>query len=169
MSTFIQGNLWESDANMKIVTTNGTIGYTDKGKPFLKITPGAAYQAANKYSGLSFILGSDIAYNHKRIGTFERHGLRYDKYLYGFSKFFVNPTKNGEWIGAFQTKIEWWERSRLSLIGYSIEALNSWIDGLEIPMTFAMNFPGIGLGGLTRREVEPILEDLNPRIQIYYE
>ena len=69
-------------------------------------------------------------------------------------------------VGLFQTKINYWEPSTVKLIEFSVKKLLAWLE--QRPgITVALNFPGIGLGGLTKDEVLPVIEQLPDTVTIY--
>jgi hypothetical protein len=89
----------------------------------------------------------------RKVGRLEGRGW----YLYGLLAVRVGP---GLAIGVFQTKGDWRERARVSLIAHSAKRLAEWME--ENPGWEAhMAFPGVGLGGLEEREV---LEALGERL-----
>ena len=69
-------------------------------------------------------------------------------------------------VGMFQSKINYWEPSTVKLIEFSVKKLLAWLE--QRPgITVALNFPGIGLGGLTEEEVLPLIEVLPDTVTIY--
>ena len=67
-------------------------------------------------------------------------------------------------IGLFQVKYHWRNCAVPEVIAFSAGML------MEIARRYervAMNFPGIGLGGLRPRDIEPILEPLPSHVHIY--
>jgi hypothetical protein len=70
-------------------------------------------------------------------------------------------------IGAFQTKRHYAQPSTLELIASSVAALNNFISFFAIPPKIALNYPGIGLGGLSKHKVFPIIQRLPSNVQIW--
>ncbi|NCC41235.1 MAG: hypothetical protein EOM21_17740 [Gammaproteobacteria bacterium] len=60
-------------------------------------------------------------------------------------------------LGMFPVKYGWWEKADIDLIAASSKELNR--IAMDRPfMTFVVNFPGIGAGGLEDKEVRPIIK-----------
>jgi hypothetical protein len=69
-------------------------------------------------------------------------------------------------LGAFQTKYHWNSDSSLELIQASIRQLE--IYAISTPsQTIFLNFPGIGLGGLKREEILPLLANLPDNVTVW--
>ena len=71
--------------------------------------------------------------------------------------------------GIFQTKHHWQYASNLDLIAYSTACLTFWATDpeLEPQERFFLNYPGIGLGQLSKPEVFPIIERLPDNVIIW--
>jgi hypothetical protein len=65
-------------------------------------------------------------------------------------------------LGAFQIKYSWKEPARLDLIAYSVRCL---LD--DCSHYIALNFPGIGHGGLPREAVKPWVDLLPDNVHVY--
>lgn len=84
---------------------------------------------------------------------------------YGLLLATYNPNQNDPCIfGIFQVKYHYRAKADLDLIKYSTEHLASYADS---PITFSMNFPGIGFGQLSAKEVLPIVEVLPDNVTLY--
>ena len=70
-------------------------------------------------------------------------------------------------VGIFQTKRSWKNPSSIELIKKSTLRLSSLAKSMYKDKTIALNFPGIGCGGLRREEVIPIIETLPDNVEIY--
>jgi hypothetical protein len=164
------GNLFDSPARLKIVTTCGIIkenGELVMGKGIAKTAvemPDEVQPEFAKYPGIAKKLAMKI----REYGTNTYEKIWKQRFwYYGFVV--VHYPENSEWIGAFQTKTHFSLPSTLSLIGYSVQHLNIFLDKTVDFEKFgvAMNYPGIGLGGLDPNKVSLLLQDLNPMVDIY--
>jgi len=70
-------------------------------------------------------------------------------------------------IGAFQTKRHWREPSDLELIRLATRRLLAYLEDHPEVRRVDLNFPGVGLGGLSERTVRPILEALPPFVHVW--
>lgn len=69
-------------------------------------------------------------------------------------------------MGVFQVKYHYKDNADILLIKNSTEKLKKY--ALKAPnLIFHMNFPGIGWGGLTEKQVMPIIESLPDNVWIY--
>lgn len=73
---------------------------------------------------------------------------------------------NSQWIGAFQTKIDWRKPSPLYLVKDSISKLKS-VSEVRPSWTFHLPCPAIGLGGGEVDEILPLLEVLPDNVVVY--
>jgi hypothetical protein len=119
---------------------------------------GAAYEASKIFPSLPTELGLNL------IKT-NRAGKTYGIFI--FPCFEINhPTRHLIYAGAFQVKYHWKDPASLKLIQISTDQLN--VVATAMPFSrFAMNFPGIGNGGLNRSEVLPIIENLPDNVYVY--
>lgn len=70
-------------------------------------------------------------------------------------------------VMAFQTKIDWKNRTPMSLLGASIFVLNE--KALSEPdTTFHLPCPGVNNGGLSLKKVMPMLQNLPDNVIVYY-
>lgn len=69
-------------------------------------------------------------------------------------------------VGLFQSKIHWRDRGNLNIIARSAGQLLNFAN-VQRDWRIAMCFPGIGLGGLNRADVLPILEKLPDNVFVY--
>ena len=130
-----------------VVTTNSYI----KNNGSLVMGRGAASQAVNKIPGIAFDCGKAIA----NVG---------DPY-----SFLVihHPTQIKAGFGIFQVKRFWGSDAELSLIEQSANRLSEF--ARKYPnLTIRMNYPGIGNGGLSREDVEPLIKELAKVVTICY-
>ena len=114
---------------------------------------GAALEAKQRFPELPRALGKLIP------EMIDKHGF------YGIA---VPPGIEyaGTLVGSFQSKYDWRQPSDLDLIRKSVDYLRYLSEKHENKL-FALNFPGIGKGGLSEEEVLPILETLPHRVWVY--
>ncbi len=148
MATFHKGDMWNRFRKVYLfcITTNGII--TKDGR--LVMGAGIAKEARDRLPGID----KDLA---KAIKA--KDSTRLPRSL---------------WIGcpfnfavvAFQVKNHFREKANISLIEHSCYLLLREI--LDRPhITIALNFPGIGYGGLKRSEVLPIISILPDNVEIW--
>ena len=140
----IEGDLWASEAKVKLVTTNATL---DR-RGHLVMGAGAALQAKLRYPHLPKVFGVQIA-------PLQPYGLLLHQEADGI-------------LGAFQTKNHWRDNASLELIALSVFKLRGHMVGRG-HLTYALNFPGIGHGGLDPEEVLTLLEDLPDQVGVYHQ
>jgi len=124
------GDLWKTQSDYKVVTTNGFV----KKNGAAVMGRGVALQAKQKFPGLEFAVG-------EYIKTYGNH---------------VGLISEETGIVIFPTKSVWWEVSDLRLIERSAKELKKLTEELQ-DKTFAMPVPGIGNGRLAIKDVWPIL------------
>jgi hypothetical protein len=140
MPTFLTGNVLSASADLFLFTSNGVV--TRNG---LVMGAGVALSFANLFPRLPRELGNQVG-----VGT-HQYGL------------LLNSTQT---LGAFQTKLDWKNPSTLELIAVSVTALRLWLEQNPEKIV-ALPYPGIGLGGLMKSAVQPLLEELPARVFIY--
>jgi GTP-sensing pleiotropic transcriptional regulator CodY len=147
----IIGDMWdeESKADLILVTTNSTVdGWR------LVMGRGAALEAASRYPSLPYDLAQRI------------HNWREIKSLFTYGVVIVPPYANGVRLGAFQVKYDWKSPAEIGLIDFSTSMLVAVARALP-DWRIALNYPGIGLGGLPEKVVEPIIARLPANVYIY--
>jgi hypothetical protein len=144
----IKGDLWSElgKADVILVTTNSVIGRNG-----LVMGAGAAQQASTRYPQLP-----------RKLAT--RISGRDDPQRYGIA--LACKVDERTWLGAFQTKQHWNSPSDLLLIKQSTRMLKEQAEK-HPDWRFALNYPGIGLGGLPVSQVQPILEQLPNNVIVY--
>lgn len=131
-----RGNMWlESDADSFLFTGNSYV----RSDGALVMGRGAALQALNQFKDINYDLGDQIK---KVCGSLGTYGVLWSHYH--------------SHVGVFQVKAHFRHQASLTLIKYSACCLME-IAELHKQTSFAMNFPGIGFGGLRRKDVLPIL------------
>jgi hypothetical protein len=142
----ITGDLWSElgRAGLILVTTNAIVSRRGR----LVMGRGAALEARNRFPGLDFDLGEAILESASPYGVVLARGAHH-------------PTTR---LGAFQVKNHWRDPADLSLIAFSVERLR---EIAASSIRTALNFPGIGNGGLPADIVLPLLQNLPDNVTIY--
>ena len=148
--TYVIGNLWDElgKADLLLVTTNASFDRYGQ----LVMGAGAALEAKIRWPFMPIDLGQHL----KRI-------IKNDTHIYGV-KIWKKLDGSKTHVGIFQTKTNWRESSSAPIIASSVECLLKIIQSYH---RIAMNYPGIGLGNLSRDVVEPLLEQLPAHVFIY--
>lgn len=134
----LKGDLWSSDQEYKIITTNGVV----RNDGALVMGKGVALQAALRFPEIPKILGSYV----KAFGNVP---LIFNNY-----KLITFPTKN-----------HWIDKADINLIETSAVKIYNL---LPRETTAAMTRPGCGNGGLKWDEVKPRIESiLDDRFFVY--
>lgn len=134
----LKGDLWTSDHEYKIITTNGVV----RNDGSLVMGKGVALEAALRFPEIPKILG-------EYVKTFGNVPMIFNNY-----KIITFPTKN-HWIDKSDIKLI--ERSAVQI--YNL---------LPRETTAAMTRPGCGNGGLKWDEVKPRIESiLDDRFFVY--
>jgi len=143
MPVFKTGDMWSvfDEVDYFIVTTNAIV----KNNGALVMGAGIAKQMRDRFPGIDLEIGAAIG----KAGSGGTYGLLL-----------------GNKVGAFQVKYHFKSMANLGLISLSAEQLKD--EARANPdKTYALNYPGIGNGGLRPWMVEGILEDLPDNIQIW--
>lgn len=143
MPVFKTGDMWSvfDEVDYFIITTNAIV----KTNGALVMGAGIAKQMRDKYPGIDQEIG-------RAIGKFGSGGT------YGLLL--------GNKVGAFQVKYHFKSMANLGLISLSAKQLAE--EARANPdKTYALNYPGIGNGGLKRWLVEPLLQNLPDNVQIW--
>lgn len=127
----VYGNLWEVPADLRVITTNGTLKKNGR----LVMGKGCAKEALERYPGID-----------KKLGTLVS--------LHGNHCFMVAD----DHIATFPTKDDWRKPSFLKLIersAYELATLMGWnaYERIVLPR------PGCGAGGLDWDDVRPVLDE----------
>lgn len=142
-----QSDLWTSDADVILVTTNATINRAGE----LVMGRGAALEAKLRFPDVPKMLA-------RRIPANGRYGV-----IILAQKYYTTFNPGGFCLGAFQVKYGYAEEARLDLIENSAAMLAA----LGPVGRVAMNFPGTGWGGLKREDVLPIIERLPDSVEVH--
>ena len=143
MVKFAVGNMWQEKADIYLVTTNSTLN----SKHELVMGAGSAKEMKLLYPDSPRLFGKCV------YGTKEEY--------YGL----IILDEYG--IGAFQTKTSWRNKSTVEIIQYSTNLLFSYCIDIQPRVLISLPFPGVGLGGLSKDVVRPIIEKLPDTVTIW--
>jgi hypothetical protein len=147
MPQYKTGDMFQdTDVHALFVTSNSYVKLGGK----LTMGAGAAKQLAERYPQLPEALGTKL---------FSKHMLAYHLCMLPLQKEYYSL------VGLFQTKYHWRDRSNLELIAESTQQLAYFADMFY--GNIALNYPGIGLGGRTKQEVQPIIDILPRNVWVY--
>ena len=141
-----QGDMWSvyELADLFLVTTNGVLNAHGA----LVMGAGIAKQARDRFPGLDQRFGKAVSL----------YGLRY-------GLLFPNAWPKDK-LGAFQTKQHWREGANLTLIELASDKLRVWCQEYPVCQVH-LNMPGVGLGGLQREDVLPLLSSLPDTVNVW--
>lgn len=125
----LQADLWEVDAQLRVITTNGTVKTNGKAV----MGRGCAAEARKRYIGIAGKLGRWIR-------------------EFGNIPCFVYPT-----LATLPVKHEWWQTADPELIVKSVRYLVDEVN-LHGYRDVVMPRPGCGNGGLDWEDVKPLIE-----------
>jgi len=140
MAVFMKGDMWSVFGLVDhfVITTNSTI----KKNGAVVMGAGIAKQVRDKWPGIDVEIGN-------AINGVDTYGLIL-----------------GSDIGVFQVKHFWGDDADVRLIKYSTMELA--MHAVANPdRTYALNFPGIGNGGLPYEVVKPIVDVLPDNVQVW--
>lgn len=143
------GDLWEYHADVKCITTNGSV--TPSG--FNIMGGGCAREAAVRWPILPGVYGK----------TIKQFGLRTEILAYPNLPWERDPDEPNYMLIAFPVKYQVWEPANLVLIKRSAEELVDLMRVIysEPTETILLPRPGCGLGRLNwERDVKPVLEPI---------
>ncbi len=159
MATFEKGDMWSvwGKTNLFVFTANSTI----KKDGSLVMGRGMAKQVRDRCPSIDSKFGNDILTKPASPILFQRR--------YGLV--FAYQEAMSIQICAFQVKYHCKDAAQLNLIRYSTTCLFSWlVENLAFHPTgirIDMNYPGIGNGGLTKAQVEPIISLLPDLVHVW--
>ncbi len=152
MATFHKGDMWDrlGKVDLFCITTNGTIKKDGR----LVMGAGIAKEARDRLPGIDRNLAEAI----QRDPTFPH-------------TFWPTENNTMQRILPFQVKNHFREMADINLIEHSCylllrEILNR-LTLYGYTITVALNFPGIGYGGLERNKVLPIISILPDNVEIW--
>lgn len=132
---------------LRLFTANAYVNSTSE----LVMGRGAAQQVRIFYGvKMARYFGNKILFEATHLGTY---GL------------IIEPEAQ---IGAFQVKRHFRDPAEISLIATSVMMLLSWVrDPQYQDWEVHMNYPGIGFGGLSKKEVEPWINRFPDNVFVY--
>lgn len=150
MPIYKTGNMWDvfNLVDHFLITTNSSI----KNNGELVMGRGIAKQARDIWPNLAQQAGEQIC---QALGVPHKYGL---KGKYGV---ILGPR-----IGLFQVKYHFRDQASLDLIQYSTQSLLGYATD-HPEKAIALNFPGIGNGGLRADLVKPIIDILPDNVQVW--
>ncbi len=164
MATFEKGDMFHmwGRTDLLLVTTNSTV--TSAGN--LVMGRGAAKQLKETFPQIARILGEDVE------SKIWHHAANGEKTHYGLIVVPESVFLCGQNVGIFQVKYHYSHKALLALIEYSTTLLFQWIVKHRADFSanyprVDINYPGIGNGGLTKKEVEPIIKLLPDCVHIW--
>jgi len=149
----IKGDLWQEVATADLILFTANSSLDRYGR--LVMGAGSAMEAQQRWPDLPARIGADL----------REWGMVNDEYLLWLPDSMNDPKP---YVGAFQTKRQWFRKSNLHLIARSCDALAEELTGSRSwAKRVAMPFPGIGFGGLQREKVLPLLSCLPDSVFVY--
>ncbi len=144
------GNMWDivDETDLFLITANGVIRQDGE----LVMGAGMALQVKNVYPDLPSVFGKAM------INMYDN--------TYGYYKYGLMIMPHDPPIGAFQTKGYYRENTALDFIKDSTSVLFAYLTH-QPNIRVDLNYPGIGLGGRTVEEVEPIISMLPDNVHVW--
>ncbi len=156
-------NLWESKADIYAITTNSFI----KNNGELVMGRGAALEAKNQYSRLAYEAGERILQMCGHLGEYNWFDI--SRVLPSGCMYDIRDGKALRLVhifGMFQVKYHFKDKADLDLIYRSTLILKNQAQRMPYAK-IAMNFPGIGNGGLSIDQVLPIVQILPDNVTLH--
>lgn len=135
-----KGNMWNEfeDSDLFLITANSTIKHNGE----LVMGRGIALEVKKRFPMFPKQVGKEISLR-KRFSP-----------IYGITEAVPGVPSQ---LRCFQVKYHWREKANIELIKYSTRLLSLVLKG-GYYTNVHLNYPGIGNGNLSKREVEPVLE-----------
>ena len=154
--SFATGDMWTAylASDLFVITTNSCLNAHGS----LVMGAGMARTARDRFPGIDNRLGKLIQAKCGHLGRY---------YL------LIDPLTH---IAAFQVKQHWNDPADTALILGSTHALVRWLANDTYPrsaaerdatLDIALNFPGVGFGGLSRATVLPYITDLPANVTVW--
>lgn len=156
MATFITANALEILSDLIAFGANNALKNAwnpaaQQRQTQLIMGAGAAKAVLERHPGIDALLASAI--EALKLGRDQPYG------------FVAARSANGQLVGSFQSKQHWRDPSTVELIAFSTKVLNAYLEQ-HPDISVAIAYPGIGLGGLKERDVQPILATLPDRVTV---
>ena len=139
------GDLWAWPADVRIITTNGSVRRDGKAV----LGRGCAREAVERHPRLPSLLGERLQAEGNHLHTFSRADLLGAPYE----------------LWTFPVKHHWQERADLPLIARSVAELDA---RLRFGTRYVMPRPGCGNGQLAWRAVQPLLAVLPDTVTVLH-
>ena len=149
----IIGNIWNSPDTVILIAGNSTLTKDNR----LVMGKGSAFELNKKSSIFAYHFGETIK---NTCGNYGLYGIM----LYPIHSDMVK--KITKYFGVFQTKTDWRKKSDLSVIQYSTNILLDYIKNFPTE-TISMVYPGIEYGGLSEKDILPIISVLPNNVVVY--
>lgn len=168
MPTYVTGDIWQSPeshgATVIAVPSNAVINR--KGE--LVMGAGFALAARERWPWLPSAAGAVICQMlNMPMGKRPAHEVLP---FYGWAALplYIGRTPQGELVqmALFQTKEDYRHGSNPAIIYYSVYRLAEWLRSHPTEIV-ALPMPGVGLGGLKRRDVMPVLSVMPERVIVF--
>ena len=152
------GNLMDSLAEYQsvFITTNSCIKKTGE----LVMGRGFAKSCAVAFPELALKAG-------EAIGSDNKYGIIEDVLIDScISIGDTHTTRRKISLGLFQVKFNWRDNATLELVKYSTEMLKK-LALTNSQVSYALNYPAIGNGHLSKQDIEPIIETLPDNVDVW--
>lgn len=149
MPKFKTGNMWDAweEADLFLITTNSTI----KKNGALVMGAGIAKEARDMFPGLDLTAGQRIKDKCGNLGLY---------YL------LISDDWPNKKLGLFQVKTHYSNKADIEIIRESTWQLAQWATHFT-DIQIHLNYPGIGNGGLSKSQIEPIIITLPDNVTIW--
>ena len=137
----VVGNLWDFPADVRVITTNGTV----KKNGECVMGRGCALEAKRFQPEIPKLLGHHIQETKSN------------------TPFLFPAILKGARLVSFPVKHNWYEKADIDLIEVSARILTAWAnmpDKVGVWNTVVLPRPGCGNGGLRWEDVKPVLEPI---------
>ena len=153
-----------SDYRTVFITTNAFI----KNNGELVMGRGIARACAKRFPTLPVVAAARISGGLYGLIP-DVYVEEYDPALYGSSD---QPQRIA--IGLFQVKFNWWDNASLELVEHSTRMLSHLAkteafipENPTMELRYAVNYPAIGNGHLSKADVEPIIETMPDNVDVW--
>ena len=148
-----KGNMFESRADVIVFTGNSTV----RRDGCLVMGRGAALETQKRFYDSNREFGRLITV----------HNLHNHPNKQGPYGVLVHSTQIDPSLAIFQVKYRYSDNALVELIEFSTRNLSTWAKTNWKSKQIALNFPGIGWGGLRRDGVLPIIQSLPDNVEVW--